>query len=200
MRSTLLLVVIAVGACRGQPDPRVPRHLVDDMDWQAKYRPQAQSAFFADGRTMRPLVADTVAQGELREDDALYRGRDAAGAFVPRIPLPVDAALASRGHQRYDIYCSPCHDRVGSGHGTVVARGFPPPVDLASEHTLGLADGELFQIIGKGVRNMPGYASQIPVADRWAIVLWVRVLERARHGSISDVPEPQRTQLGGGPK
>jgi mono/diheme cytochrome c family protein len=161
-------------ACRGKTSSRPPLHLISDMLRQPKYRPEGASAFFADHRAMRPPVEGTVARGHLDDDGA---------------PQPtLTEALLRRGHERFDIFCSPCHDRTGGGHGMVVQRGYPPPIDLHSERVRTLPDAELFHTIGSGVRNMPGYAVQIPAADRWAIVAWVRVLERSQHATVADVP------------
>ena len=110
-------------------------------------------------------------------------------------PAVVDEVLARRGQQRFDIYCAPCHDRAGSGHGMVVQRGFPLPIDLASDRARGLSDQQLFDTISHGVRNMPAYAAQIPPADRWAIVVWVRVLQRSQHATLADVPPEQRDRI-----
>lgn len=178
MRGALVVLVLACG-CRGQISEKPPVHLFDDMDQQPKYRPQAESRFFSDGRTMRPRVAGTVARGELE---------------VPGPAAPT-RALAERGRARFDIYCAPCHDRSGAGRGMVVRRGFPAPIDLASERVRGLTDGEIFHVITRGVRNMPAYGAQVPAEDRWAIVLWLRVLQRSRFATVADVPEALRDRI-----
>lgn len=178
MRWALVLLGLVAG-CRGQVSEKPPVHLFDDMDQQPKYRPQAESRFFADGRTMRPRVEGTVARGEL---------------VAPARP-EATAALAVRGRERFDVYCAPCHDRSGGGHGMVVRRGFPPPIDLASERARGLSDDEVFEVITRGVRNMPAYGAQVPPEDRWAIVLWLRVLQRSQRASVEDVPEEQRERI-----
>jgi mono/diheme cytochrome c family protein len=159
------------------------------MDWQPKYRPEAASAFFADGRAMRPPVEGTVAQGRLHEDLAFYEGVDPeSGKPIARAPIPVDAGTLRHGRERFDIFCAPCHDRTGGGRGLVVQRGFHVPVELSGDRVRGLADGEIFQAMTKGVRNMPAYGSQIPEADRWAIVTYVRALGRSQHAALADVP------------
>ena len=186
-------VSIAAG-CRGETSAEPPVHLIGDMDWQPKYQANQASPLFEDGRAMRPLVEGTVAQGQLREDDALYRGKSGE-EYVATVPVPVDEALLQRGQDRYNIYCTPCHDKSGSGHGMIVKRGYPLPIDLASDRVRGLPDGQIFDVITNGVRNMPSYRKQIPVEDRWAIVTWVRVLERSQHASIDDVPPEQRGKI-----
>ena len=192
----VLLAAAALAGCRGGVSNKPPLHLVDDMDWQPKYRPQAESHFFADRRAMRPLVAGTVAQGELEEDDVFYRGlQPGTTTPVARSPLPVTKAQILRGQERYNIYCAPCHDQAGYGRGLVVQRGYHIPTDLHSDRVRTLPDGEIFRAIGNGVRNMPAYASQIPTADRWAIVTWVRVLERSQRASIDEVPMELRAKI-----
>jgi mono/diheme cytochrome c family protein len=184
---------IAAG-CRGETSAEPPVHLIGDMDWQPKYQANQASPLFEDGRVMRPLVEGTVAQGELREDDAMYRGKSGE-EYVATMPVLVDEALLQRGQDRYNIYCTPCHDKSGSGHGMIVKRGYPIPIDLASDRVRGFPDGQIFDVITNGVRNMPSYRKQIPIEDRWAIVTWVRVLERSQHASIDDVPPEQRGKI-----
>ena len=194
----LALAAFASGAsgCRGAVFTESPRQLFDDMDWQPKFLPEAQNDFFADHRAMRPLVEGTVAQGELREDLAFHEGIDAAtGKPLGTAPVKVDAALLRRGEERFNVFCAPCHDRAGSGHGIVVQRGFHIPIDLASERVRAISDGEVFQAISRGVRNMPAYAVQIPEEDRWAIVTWVRVLGRSQHATVADVPAAERGRI-----
>lgn len=195
-RSCLGFVALAalLSACRGQPSEKSPLHLVPDLDWQDKYRPEQASAFFEDGRTMRPLVPGTVAQGHLNEDDRYHRGKH-GGQYVAVAPIDVDAKVLARGQERYGIYCTPCHDQAGHGQGMAVKRGFPIPLDLSSERARTLPDGELFEVISDGVRNMPSYRNQIPVEDRWAIVSWVRVLQRSQHATIEDVPAEFRDRI-----
>jgi mono/diheme cytochrome c family protein len=171
------LVAAAAAGCRGQTFSTPPRRLFDDMVWQPKYRPEAASSFFADGRAMRTPPPGTVAQS--------------SPLLTPAMP-PVDEALARRGQQRFDIYCAACHDRAASGHGMVVQRGFPPPIDLSSDRARGLPDQQIFDTITHGVRNMPSYAAQIPPRDRWAIVVWLRVLQRSQHATLADVPAEMR--------
>ncbi len=199
MKRALFIAVAAASAsiaagCRGETSAEPPVHLIGDMDWQPKYQANQASPLFEDGRAMRPLVEGTVAQGQLREDDAMYRGKSGE-EYVATVPVPVDEALLQRGQDRYNIYCTPCHDKTGSGHGMIVKRGYPIPIDLASDRVRGLPDGQIFDVITNGVRNMPSYRKQIPVEDRWAIVTWVRVLERSQHASIDDVPAEQRGKI-----
>lgn len=198
MKAKLLLtglLVIAAAGCRGGVSQDPPFHVWGDMDWQQKYLPEQSSTLFPDGRAQRPLVEGTVAQGQLREDDAMYRGKAADGSFIATAPIPVDEAVIKRGQDRFNIYCAPCHDQSGSGHGMVVQRGYPLPVDLGSDRVRTMPDGEIFNVITNGVRNMPSYKKQIPVEDRWKIVTWVRVLNHSQHATINDVPPEQRDRI-----
>jgi mono/diheme cytochrome c family protein len=180
------LLALALGACRGQPSEKPPLYVFPDMKWQKKIQGQEAFGFWPDGRGNRLPVPGTVARGQLQEDPAFYQGK------VGEAPVTVDEKLIAHGEERYDIYCAPCHDRSGTGKGMVARRGFPAPTDLTNDRVRGLSDGEIFGVISHGVRNMPGYAYQIPVEDRWAIVVWVRVLGRAGHATVDDVPGDQR--------
>lgn len=191
---TLAAAAVLLAGCRGNTSEKPPIHPIQDMRNQPKFRPEAENKFFPDGRSMRPPVEGTVAQGELREDAALYRVR-IGEAYLAKAPIAVDEATLKRGQERFNIYCAACHDRSGSGRGMVVQRGFPPPVDLASERVRGFPDGQIFDVISNGVRNMPSYAAQIPEHDRWAIVSWVRVLQRSQHASVKDVPPDRANQI-----
>lgn len=178
--------------------PRV--HFIQDMDVQPGYRPQQASEFFADGRATRGDVAGTVARGELREDDHLYRGHHLGqtGAlketvFFKGFPkgITVDERFVNRGRERYAIYCTVCHDDKGSGNGIVHERALAlketkwvPPTNLLTQEIRDRPEGQLFQAISDGVRNMPSYKSQISVVDRWAIVAHLRALQAAQPVAI----------------
>jgi mono/diheme cytochrome c family protein len=198
----LSLVPMAFLAKARVTDSAAPRlQVIPDMDNQPRYRSQQANPLFADGRAMRPPVAGTVARDELADDDRLYRGR-AGDDWAARSPLPVTAALLRRGRERYRIHCAPCHGLGGAGDGTVSRRAdrlaegtWTPPTDLAGETVRGRPDGHLFNTITHGIRNMPAYGPQIEPADRWAIVAYVRALQRARHATLDDVPPELRPTL-----
>ena len=204
-RKSLLLglgAAAALAGCRGNISAQPPIKIWDDMDHQPKFRPQSQSSLFADGRAMRPLVDGVVPAGQLREgddhaldDDTWWKGKNADGSFVQRAPMEVTDAVLRRGQERFNIYCAPCHDRTGAGRGVVVQRGFHLPVNLASDHTRGIPDGEIFEYITNGIRNMPSYGAQIPEADRWKIALWVRVLQKSQYAQVADVPAELRDKI-----
>ena len=186
---------LLLAGCRGQPSEDPPIHIIPDMDHQGKFKAQAENTFFADGRAMRPLVEGTLAQGQLHEDPGPWTGKNPDGSYLSRPPATVDEKLLARGEERFNIYCAPCHDKSGSGRGLVVQHGYPLPTNLASEHTRGLKDGEIFEIASNGVRNMPGYRTQIPAADRWAIVTWVRVIQRSQAAKLDDVPGDKKGSI-----
>ena len=120
------IMILSLGCARERPSGKPPIHLNPDMDNQPKYKAQSKSAFFEDGATMRTPVAGTVALGELEDDDRYYKGVDEKGAFIKTAPVEVTMQLLDRGQERYNIYCSPCHSRVGDGKGIMMTRGYVP--------------------------------------------------------------------------
>jgi len=179
--------------------PRI--HIVQDMDNQPRYKRQQANPLFADGRAMRTHVPGTVPRGMLREDDHLYRGL-VRGEWATRPPMPVSAELLHRGKQRYEIFCTPCHGSAGYGDGIVARRAerlqepaWVPPSSFHVAPALTRPDGHIFNTITHGIRNMPAYGSQIPVEDRWAIVTYVRALQRSQASPASDVPADVRAGL-----
>lgn len=199
--SLIPLALVARARTAVSSKPRI--HLVPDMDSQEKFKAQSASTLFADGRAMREPVPGTIARGELAEDGALYRGmvgKDFAESFPQQ--LQVNEAFIRRGRDRFDIYCSPCHGLSGYGDGTVARRAdelqegtWTPPSSLHDDIVRGRRVGHIFNTITNGIRNMPAYGPQIPVKDRWAIVAYVRALQRSQHAAIEDVPAAQRQSL-----
>ncbi len=192
----LLLGVALVGCTRGRPSEEPPIHLNLNMDFQNKYIPQSESEFFANGMTMRLPVPGTVARGDtafLHPD--YFLGLDDRDSTIEKIPIPVDMQLLERGQERFNIYCSPCHGQTGNGQGIVVKRGMLPPPSFHDPRLLQVNDGYIFNVITNGIRNMPSYRHQIPVQDRWAIVSYLRALQRSQNASIEDVPEDMRQKL-----
>jgi mono/diheme cytochrome c family protein len=196
MPAVLLVTgLLAAGCTRGQPSERTPIHLNPNMDRQEKHRPQSASRFFADGAAQRMPVAGTVPRDHLRADDAYYRGVNSRGEFVADVPVRVTMPLLKRGRERFDVYCSPCHSRAGDGRGIMVERGYPPPSSFHVDRIRQFPDGQIFDVITHGVRNMPSYRRQIPVDDRWAIVAYARALQRSQNASLDDVPPQRRATL-----
>jgi mono/diheme cytochrome c family protein len=181
------------------PEPRL--HLVFDMAKQPKRKTQTADPMFADGRAMRPPVPGAVAWEDLHENSAYWEGRDANG-WVTVFPVPVTEKLVRRGQDRFDIFCSPCHGLDGYGDGPVAKRAdelkegtWVPPSSYHTDLVRQRPVGFLFNTITHGIRNMPAYGPQIPVADRWAIVSYVRALELSQDATVNEVPPELRNQL-----
>ncbi|MCA9581780.1 MAG: cytochrome c [Myxococcales bacterium] len=184
-----MVVPLALGACRGQVSKDPPIVPIRNMYDQPRYDPQEASAFFEDGRTMRPPVEGTVAR-EMETSHELTEGRYANGnGWIAQIPAEAIRRaggmerLVTRGHERYNIYCSACHGIAGDGEGAVSRRAvaggaaaFKAP-SLHDERLLHIPDGQLYATITNGVRNMPAYRHSVPLQDRWAIVAYVRALQ-----------------------
>jgi mono/diheme cytochrome c family protein len=157
------------------------------MHDQPRYEPLEASDFFADGRASRPAVPGTVARGSLEEDEVLRTGR-VGDRFAEDFPVTVDRKLLDRGRERYDIFCSPCHDRLGTGRGMVVRRGFPEAASFHIERLRKAEPGWYFDVVTNGFGRMPGYAAQLRPRDRWAVVAYIRALQRSRSATPADVP------------
>jgi mono/diheme cytochrome c family protein len=183
-----LASVVALSGCvRGCTSSRPPIHLNPSMDDQPKVRPQTASTFFYDGASMRAPVPGTVPIGGLKEDVAFFTGKDADGQFVATIPVTADEALLERGRERYEIYCQPCHDARGDGRGILFQRGNIPTASFHQEKILNYPDGQIFDVITNGFGLMAGYKWPIPPADRWAIVSYVRELQRTRPATATGI-------------
>lgn len=159
---------------------------------QAKYEPYEKSVLFADESSARPLPAGTVALGRLDEDPVLYTGMSSGGAFVAASPVPWTREVLARGRTQFDVFCAPCHGRTGEGDGMIVRRGYKQPASYHEERLRGMPDGYFFDVITRGFGVMPSYAQQVPVADRWAIVGYVRALQLSRTVKLAELPAEDR--------
>ncbi len=199
MRKPLYIAVLCglvLAGCRGRVTDKPPIHINPNMDAMERFEAQEANAFFEDGRAMRPPVPGTVARGMLRSDTRFFAGRDSTGAFVQVIPIPQTRDLYLRGQERYDIYCAVCHGKAGDGQGIVMTGGYGfAPIGYHNDRLRAIEDGYLFEAITRGIRTMPAYAQQIPVADRWAIVAYMRALQRSQHASAADVPADILSEL-----
>jgi mono/diheme cytochrome c family protein len=168
-----------------------PEWAFPSMEHQPKLRPQSQSAFFADGRADRTPPAHTVARGMLREDDHLYRGKDASGGFAAGLPggLTIDSAFLARGRDRYQIYCAPCHGQLGDGNGITKRYGMGATPTYHDPRLRSMPEGEIFNTITNGKNTMLPYADKLAPEDRWAVVAYVRALQRAQQGTTADVTD-----------
>ncbi|HET6568675.1 MAG TPA: cytochrome c [Rhodothermales bacterium] len=189
--STLVaLAMLALAGCRGMESEKPPIHPVLNMDFMEKFDPQEANVFFADSMSMRHPVPGTIARGMLKADTRLYQGRTESGDLVQTIPIPVTEALMKRGQERFDIYCSVCHGYAGDGLGIIMTGqyGFTPAPSYHQDRLREVPDGYIYDVILNGVRTMPSYATQVAVKDRWAIVAYIRALQRSQNASRADVP------------
>jgi mono/diheme cytochrome c family protein len=161
---------------------------------QPRYEPLQKSEFFDDQRASRPLVEGTVARGHLDADEQLFSGK-IDGEPAKTFPFPIDRQILQRGRERFEIFCSPCHDRVGTGQGMIVRRGYRPPPSLHIARLRDAPAGQLYDVIARGFGAMPDYAAQISAHDRWAIVAYIRALQLSQNAAIGDVPGPERRVL-----
>lgn len=202
MRYFLVVFVMTVAAVwlvagkRGEVSRKPPIEIFDDMVRQDKFRPQQPNGFFANGRTSQAFVPGTVARGSHYEDNEINTGVvPGTTNFVSVVPVPVTSALMVRGAERYDISCRPCHGALGDGNGITKKLGMGVVANLHDARIVQLADGEIFNIITHGKNLMGGYGANITINDRWAIVAYVRALQRSRLAFLEDVPEAKRTEI-----
>jgi len=189
------------------------------MDFQPKYKSDTAMDMFADGRANRGDIDGTIARGWLEDDELFYHGLEGGDAgtqwttafpkqYPDGRPFVVDSELVKRGQNRFNIYCTPCHgydgrgqgmvpERVKQGGGVWQARNLveAPTPDGKGGVVTQMPNGQLFNTISNGYNTMMGYAAQIPAADRWAIVSYVRALERAQNASLDDIPPDQRGSI-----
>ena len=170
-----LVCFLAIAGCR------------QDMHNQPKYRPLRATTFFPNGSSARPLVEGTVARGTLNADQAFFTGK-VGNTAVAELPFAVDAHVLNRGQERYNIFCTPCHDAAGTGRGMVVQRGYRQPPSFHDERLRSAPVGHFFDVMTNGFGAMPDYRSQIAVPDRWAIVAYIRALQLSQHATTADVP------------
>ncbi len=173
---------LALAACR------------QDMHDAPSYDPLQQTNFFANGAASRPLVANTVARGQLRADEHLYTGK-VNGQVATEFPMPVTQAVLDRGQERFNVYCSPCHGRTGEGNGMIVQRGFRAPPSYHQDRLRDAPVGYFFDVMTNGFGAMQDYSAQVTVPDRWAIAAYIRVLQLSRHATVDDVPADRRGDL-----
>jgi cytochrome c len=165
-----------------------------DMHDQPRFKPYAGTSFFPDGRSARPALDGTVSRGHLKTDARLHKGREGDG-FTAQIPLPVTKAFIERGQARFNIYCTPCHGRLGDGEGMVVKRGFKHPPTFHQDRLRSQPVGYIYDVITNGYGSMISYASRIPVEDRWAIVSYVRTLQYSQNANPVDLTDADKSRL-----
>jgi mono/diheme cytochrome c family protein len=157
-----------------------------NMDSQPKYHEYEQGSLFSDGKVLQEAPSGSVARGDL--------AREAQAREKP----PVDASLLARGRERYEVYCTPCHDRTGRGNGIIVQRGMPRPPSYHDARLRAAPDQHYFDVITNGYGAMYSYADRVSPRDRWAVVAYIRALQLSQHASLDDVPADKRNQLESG--
>jgi mono/diheme cytochrome c family protein len=173
---------LALSACR------------QDMHNQPKAIPLRESMFFRDTSSARPLVEGTVARGTLQDDVAFFTGKSGA-TELDALPFPLTAEVLDRGEQRFNIYCSPCHDTAGTGQGMIVRRGYRQPPSYHIDRLRTAPLGHFYDVMTNGFGAMPDYRAQIAPRDRWAIAAYVRALQLSQHAAAADIPPEERQKL-----
>jgi mono/diheme cytochrome c family protein len=200
-----VVLLVSVMGFRGMRSTQPPIEVFPDMDRQARYKPQAESKFFADGRADRPRVAGTVPRGRdvmgaaddtyLRADDARFQGKAGDGSFVAVMPVEISETMIRHGRDRYMIYCAPCHGALGDGNGITKQYGMVATPTFHEDRLRQMPHGEIFNTITHGKNTMMPYADKLAPDERWAVVAYMRALQRAHHASINDVPLEKRGEL-----
>lgn len=184
-----LFLPLLLAGCRGEKFKTQPVHPNLNMDQQKRFEPQEKNEFFSDNRAMRQPVEGTIARGKLKQDKAYYQGINEDSSFVSEIPVDVTKSFIYRGKDRYEVFCTPCHGIAGDGNGIIMANnyGYVPAPSFHIDRLQSQKVGYLYSAIANGIRTMPSYASQIPVKDRWAIVAYVRALQRSQEVSEEEM-------------
>jgi len=164
-----------------------------DMHDQPKFFPERGTTFFADGRSVRPQVENTVARGQLHEDSYFYTGM-VDGKEGNALPFPVTMEVLERGQERYNVYCTPCHSRVGNGAGMIVERGYAKAGNFHTPRLEAAPLGHFFSVMSNGYGAMPDYSAQLTPADRWAVVAYIKALQLSQHAEQTDVPSGEHVQ------
>jgi len=167
-----------------------------DMHNQPKYKPLRETVYYPDGRSARPLVAGTVARGQLRAEAGFYTGLGPNQQPVTTLPFPLTRKVLERGRERYNIYCAPCHAEVGDGNGMIVQRGYLRPPSLHDERLRRAPLGHFVDVMTNGLGGMPDYSEQVSPEDRWSIAAYIRALQLSQNATMAEVPEDQRGNLG----
>lgn len=160
------------------------------MHDQPKIEPYEAHSFFDNGMGSRIPPAGTVARGWLRDDKALWEGKDAAGELIDTLPMDLTADVLARGQERYEIFCSVCHGLTGEGNGMIVQRGFKQPSPFHEERLQEMPVGYFYDVMTNGFGLMSSYAKQVPVQDRWAIAAYVRALQLSQNAALAELPSP----------
>lgn len=189
--SFLLSLLLVLFSCRGEKFDQQPIHPNMNMDQQNRFEAQEENSFFEDNRGMRMPVEGTVSRGNLKADKAYYQGINGDSSFVESIPVNVTKSFLKRGQNQYNTYCAPCHGITGDGQGIIMVGryGYVPAPTYHMDRLRDIEDGYIYSTIANGIRNMPSYAHQVAVEDRWAIVSYVRALQRSQYVPEEEIQE-----------
>jgi mono/diheme cytochrome c family protein len=192
----LVVAVLSIFGLRGTPFKSPPVEIFSDMDRQPKYKPQSESSFFADGRTDRPVPANTIPRKGYIADTHLATGKSDSGEFASGFPIEVTSELMARGRDRYQIFCTPCHGALGDGNGITRQYGMVATASYHDDRVREMSEGEIYNTITNGKKTMGRYGDKMSVEDRWAVVAYLRALQRTNQGTVDDVPPANRSELG----
>lgn len=192
----IITSIVVIAGFRSAKTERTPIEIFDDMDHQQKVKYQKPSEFFSDGRAARMPVTGTVPSGIPMGDDYYLTGAigNQWGDGMPK-SVTVSAAFLAQGKERYEISCRVCHGATGMGNGIVTNYGLAGVANLLDDRIRAISDGELFNTISHGKGQMMGYAGNVSVQDRWAIVAYVRALQRSQKATLNDIPESEKQKL-----
>jgi len=206
----LIAAVISIFGLRGSLTENTPIEIFPDMDRQAKYKPQGENSFFEDGRNDRPAPLNTVARGnylnyqEVFSEDfensvlgntSFLHGKNPDGSWVAKLPVEVDYSLMELGREKYEIFCTACHGQAGDGNGVTKPYGILA-TSYHDDRLRNEADGYIYDVIANGKGLMYGLKDRLTPHERWAVVLYVRALQRSQNASAADVPAGERAELG----
>ncbi len=196
---TLLLAgVLSVTSCAGSTSREPQIQIFNDMRQQPKFQPQSPAEFqsWADGRSERRPIVGTIPRGQFEGSDEIFYSGVSNGNYITTNPLKITPAVLELGQMRFNTYCQPCHGRLANGKGIVGVRAATwIASSLVDDRVMAFVDGDFFDVISHGRRSMPAYRYQITASDRWAIIAYVRALQRASHATIEDVPQDLRSEL-----
>ncbi len=206
----LAVATVSILGFRGSLSEKPPLEVFPDMDRQAKYKPQAENSFFEDGRNDRPIPANTVARGDFLDYETVFSpdyqntvqgnsvflyGKNPDGSFADMFPLEADFELIELGREQYDIHCVTCHGPAGDGNGVTKRYGILA-TSYHSDRLRNETDGYIYDVISNGKGLMYGLKGRMTPKERWAVVLYMRALQRSQNASATDLPEAQKAELG----
>lgn len=205
------VVIVSILGLRGTKFTQPPLYIFPDMDWQQKYRPQGENHFFNDARDDRPIVTGTIPRGyawEMKKifsedyvyepalNPSLYTGKDEKGEWIKEFPLEVNHDLMALGQKQFTCFCKVCHGASGDGNGITKEYGMIATASYHSDRLREMAIGEIFNTVTNGKGQMNSYADKLSPYERWAVIAYLRALQKSQDASVNDVPQAYRAELG----